>query len=695
LGKFKKSGKGKQQPDEEGLHANLSESPAASTDSIAERQSQKKIGSPDDNPCASNEVEHEVGGQDKKEIEAELAAAQAQAKTEIKAAQALGKQQIGAAQQDSGKKISEAQAECSKKVAEVTSENVKMTAQLAAANSKLLHEAAERKQLFADLDQAEASLSADLERLLDAPAETKAEKSGAQTEAKAAAEKAVASPTSQYITQEAATDNESAEPDTATAALDASPLQSIALESTPHAVAMHSPDRVLSDDQTLRKDSQDSPDVQLNQKEDSEKREDASVSPLSRMSRSPYPITEATSELDTKRVPSPEPTLLPEATLLPNTSAEVNPEHKSSPSISHPASPMHPERAATHSALMALRESLNKLASERKEKGGLIEADGCRPPDGLNSQEHRFPSKYDGHVATKQWSIGNFISSVACWEQARESRQHFNVSRYRDLGKDPAARKTNIISRLTTEIEAKIIARRRKLAADAIFAELLRIDMERRVYMDLDSLERQRSRVQTNEKEEEERWRRIEENHLHASTPQQLRSEREASLSGVVEAEEQERGWRISEDGIRSMSGRSTYVDHSRKAINAEFTRLVWPGVESLAPAGEREAPLPPSRSRQNPVAVLYFCLTRRNVLLQPGHYQRLIHAMDIGEKDSSTSTKIDFTYEPKLETKSVTMARTVKVLSSAQTNRRSIQRVPADATQTPAGWFESLKTTV
>jgi hypothetical protein len=68
---------------------------------------------------------------------------------------------------------------------------------------------------------------------------------------------------------------------------------------------------------------------------------------------------------------------------------------------------------------------------------------------------------------------------------------------------------------------------------------------------------------------------------------------------------------------------------------------------------------------------------------------------MDIGEKDSSTSTKIDFTYEPKLETKSVTMARTVKVLSSAQTNRRSIQRVPADATQTPAGWFESLKTTV
>ena len=689
MGKFKKSGKGKQQPDEEGLHANLSESPAASTDRIAESQSLKKNGSPDDNPSASNEVEREVREQDKKEIEAELAAAQAQAKTEIEAAQALGKQQIGEAQQDSGKKIFEAQAECSKKVAEVTSENVKMTAQLAAANSKVLHEAAERKQLVADLDQykkAEASLSAELEKLQEAPAKAKAEKS------KAAAEKAVASPTSQYITQEAPTDNEHAEQDTATTAQDASPLQTIASESTPHAVSMYSPDRVLSDDQTPRKDSQDSPDVQLNQKEDGEKRESASVSPLSRMSRSPDPINAATSKVHTKRVPSPEPILLPEATLLPNTSAEVNPEHKTFPSISHPASPMQPERAATHSALMALRESLNKPASERKEKGGLIEAEGCRPPDGLNSQEHRFPSMYDGHVETKQWSIGNFISSVACWEQARESRQHFNLSRYRDLGKDPAARKTNIVSRLTIEMEAKIIARRRKLAADAIFAELLRIDMERRVYMELDSLERQRSRVQANEKEEEERWRRIEEIHLHASTPHRLRSEREASRSGVVEAEEQERAWRISEDGIRSMSGRSTYADHSRKAINAEFTRLVWPGVESLAPAGEREAPLPPSRSRQNPVAVLYFCLTRRNLLLQPGHYKRLIHAMDIGEKESATSTKIDFTYEPKLESKSVTMARTVKVLSSAQTNRRS---VPVDDAQTPVGWFESLKTTV
>ena len=68
---------------------------------------------------------------------------------------------------------------------------------------------------------------------------------------------------------------------------------------------------------------------------------------------------------------------------------------------------------------------------------------------------------------------------------------------------------------------------------------------------------------------------------------------------------------------------------------------------------------------------------------------------MDIGEKESATSTKIDFTYEPKLESKSVTMARTVKVLSSAQTNRNNIQSVPADATQTPVGWFESLKTTV
>ena len=140
--------------------------------------------------------------------------------------------------------------------------------------------------------------------------------------------------------------------------------------------------------------------------------------------------------------------------------------------------------------------------------------------------------------------------------------------------------------------------------------------------------------MQANEDEEEERWRRIEENHLHASTPLHVKSEREETLKGVLEAEAKERAWRMSEDGIQSMSGRSKYADDSRKAINAEFAKIVWPGVESWAPAGESEVILPPSRSRQNPAAVLYFCLHQRNLLHSP---RRRLVALEVSQPKCHT----------------------------------------------------------
>jgi hypothetical protein len=198
-------------------------------------------------------------------------------------------------------------------------------------------------------------------------------------------------------------------------------------------------------------------------------------------------------------------------------------------------------------------------------------------------------------------------------ETARKPGQRFAAYRYADLSSEPNTVKENAISMLATELEKREIARRRKKAADAIIAEILRLEMEASICLELDNLERQRSRIQAREEEEEERWRRIQEHHLHASTPLHLQSERQASLKGVLEAEARERAWRMSEDGIQSMSGRSKYADDSRKAINAEFCKIVWPGVESCAPAGEHEVALPPGQSRRNPAAVLYFCLSQRN----------------------------------------------------------------------------------
>lgn len=202
--------------------------------------------------------------------------------------------------------------------------------------------------------------------------------------------------------------------------------------------------------------------------------------------------------------------------------------------------------------------------------------------------------------------------------QPSKTSQRFQASRYNSLGKDPTARMEQVMSRLATEVEAREINRRRRLASQAIFAELLRLQMEANVCLELDNLHRQRSRIQAIEDEEEERWRRIEENHLHASTPLHLRSDRETGLQGVRDAEAKERSYRMSEDGIQSMSGRSKHADDSRKSINAELSKIVWPGVEGWAPAGEQEAVLPQRRSRQNPAAVLFFCLSQRNMLHSP-----------------------------------------------------------------------------
>ena len=219
-----------------------------------------------------------------------------------------------------------------------------------------------------------------------------------------------------------------------------------------------------------------------------------------------------------------------------------------------------------------------------------------------------------GPVAASFSAVGSLIPT-GLWGKARKPDNRFAASRYANLGSEPDSVKEKAISILATELERREIARRRKAAADAIFAELLRLEMEASVCLELDNLERQRSRIQASEEEEEERWRRIQEHHLHASTPLYLQSERQASLEGVLEAEARERAWRMSEDGIQSMSGRSKYADDSRKAINAEFCRIVWPGVESWAPIGEQEIALPPGQSRHNPAAVLYFCLSQRNLL--------------------------------------------------------------------------------
>ena len=235
---------------------------------------------------------------------------------------------------------------------------------------------------------------------------------------------------------------------------------------------------------------------------------------------------------------------------------------------------------------------------------------------GQVAAERRFARKVSTQDQLFGKQLGGFMPIFN--GQPSKTSQRFQASRYNSLGKDPRARMEQVMSRLATEVEAREINRRRRLASQVIFAELLRLQMEANVCLELDNLHRQRSRIQAIEDEEEERWRRIEENHLHASTPLHLRSDRETSLQGVRDAEAKERSYRISEDGIQSMSGRSKHADDSRKSINAELSKIVWPGVEGWAPAGEQETVLPQRRSRQNPAAVLYFCLSQRNMLHSP-----------------------------------------------------------------------------
>ena len=259
---------------------------------------------------------------------------------------------------------------------------------------------------------------------------------------------------------------------------------------------------------------------------------------------------------------------------------------------------------------LPLSTDVGSMESTKEEADRLERRRGRVQPTAYEGQRefNKFP------LVGSVFCIKDFVPKV--WgETGLKTHERFKKSRYANLGTDPKARKERAISSLVTELEAREINRRRRRAADAIFAEQVRLEMEATVCLELDNTERQRGRIQAIEEEEEERWRRIEEYHLHASTPLHLKSQREDSLVSVLESEAKERARRMSEDGIQSMSGRSKYADYSRKAINAELCRIVWPGVESWAPVGEQEAPLPPGRSRRNPGAVLYFCLSQRNLL--------------------------------------------------------------------------------
>lgn len=209
--------------------------------------------------------------------------------------------------------------------------------------------------------------------------------------------------------------------------------------------------------------------------------------------------------------------------------------------------------------------------------------------------------------ASMLWPLKGFGSEL-------RPRGRFSAERYANLGTDPAMRTESVIIRLATEAEKRERTRRRRLAAGLIMAEQLRSEMEANVCLELDNLERQRSRIQAHEEEEEERWRRIEEHHLHASNPLQLRSQREESLTGVIVAEEHERSWRLSQNAIQAMSKRSRYADDIRRALNSEFSKIVWPAVESQAPAGEEEARIPAARSRHCPEAVLFFLQMQRGL---------------------------------------------------------------------------------
>ena len=212
--------------------------------------------------------------------------------------------------------------------------------------------------------------------------------------------------------------------------------------------------------------------------------------------------------------------------------------------------------------------------------------------------------------------------------------RRFSADRYSSIGKDAAERREIFQARVATENEARERARRKSLAASATFFERRRLEMEGQVVMEMDNLERQRNRIQVGEEEEEERWRRIESCHLHASTPLHLSSERKATLPAVLHAEAQEQRRRIEEDGKQYLSGRKREADYFRQAVNAELSKIVWPAVESKTPAGEGEAVIPPSRSRGDTAAVINFCASQRSQLLaSPRRRMMTLDAMKTARK--------------------------------------------------------------
>ena len=227
------------------------------------------------------------------------------------------------------------------------------------------------------------------------------------------------------------------------------------------------------------------------------------------------------------------------------------------------------------------------------------------------------------------------VHAPAPWMGAfAKPARRFSADRYSSIGKDAAERREIFQARIASENEARHRAQRKSLAARATLFERRRLQMERQVVIEMDNLERQRNRIQVGEEEEEERWRRIESCHLHASTPLHLSSERKATLPAVLHAEAQEQRRRIEEDGKQYLSGRKREADYFRQAVNAELSKIVWPAVESKTPAGEGEAVIPPSRSRSDTAAVINFCASQRSQLLaSPRRRMMTLDAMKTARK--------------------------------------------------------------
>lgn len=237
----------------------------------------------------------------------------------------------------------------------------------------------------------------------------------------------------------------------------------------------------------------------------------------------PAPISEETPREETPsgspRVSSPKPPLSPRV---------PSPMAPSSPSATNPVSPTFAPQVSSAFALgvisptslSPLRErertrsptaweaKLEEQAQERDPtpskrpthregspgKGWFTRSEGLWSLEDSNAQDARSQSPRKVAVQAKTLGMGSLLPNIS-WGQSRKPG-HFNASRYADLCKDPAKRRDNVISRLATEIEAREIARRRRLATDAIYAELLRLEMETSVCLELDNLERQRSRIQ-------------------------------------------------------------------------------------------------------------------------------------------------------------------------------------------------------